>query len=207
MSRNDLPLIVGLTGGIASGKTRVSDQFATLGADVVDTDVLARDVVATGTDGLAAVVARFGDDILDDSGALNRSALREQVFSDANARKDLEAITHPRIGAAVIEALSRPPARYFILVVPLLARSRLRDTVSRVLSVDCDEPTQLRRLLARDSSSANIASGIIAAQVSREARLRMADDIISNTGTLDQLSDQVLRLHQFYKTLAAQTPK
>lgn len=207
MARTDTPLIIGLTGGIASGKTLVSDQLATLGATIVDTDILAREVVAAGTDGLAAVVARFGSHIVDDKGRLDRSALREHVFSDPKARHDLEAITHPRIGAAVREALATPADLYFVLVVPLLTRSGLQDRVSRILTVDCDESTQMRRLLARDQSSASVASGILAAQASRSKRLSIADDIISNTGTLLQLSKQVARVHQFYALSAAGTPK
>lgn len=202
MNTNASPFIVGLTGGIASGKTQVSDQLSGLGVTVIDTDVIAREVVSPGSDGLQQVVARFGDSVLSDDGQLDRAQLRRIVFADPAARKALESITHPQIGDAVLKALATPPRYYFVLVVPLLARSRLRSRISRVLVVDCPEATQMRRVLNRDGGNTHTAAGILAAQSSRADRLKLADDIISNDRDLDALRRQVQIIHQFYLAMA-----
>lgn len=195
---------IGLTGGIASGKTTVADMFADLDVPVIDTDVIARDVVCQGQPALDEIRQRFGDYLIDASGNLDRSAMRELVFRDAEARSDLEAILHPKIGAEVRrQSLSiQGPGSYQIIVVPLLVNSPLLQFVDRVLVVDCEEKTQLERLLQRDSDSAEQAKRILAAQSSRKGRLAIADDVISNDSDLRRLHQQVISLHETYQRLS-----
>ena len=194
--------VVGLTGGIATGKSAVSDALGQLGAAIVDTDVIAREVVAPGSEGLAAVVAHFGDTILDRHGALDRAALRQRIFADATDRHALEAITHPRIGARASALLAQADGDYRVLVVPLLNRSRLRNQVQRVLTIDCPPELQMRRVLARDSGTVATAAAVLAAQADRETRRAMANDILSNTGSLADLRRKVERLHRLYQHLS-----
>ncbi len=195
------PLIVGLTGGIASGKTAVADLFAALGVPVLDTDQIARDVVAPGSVGLARVVERFGAGVLDESGALDRAALRARVFADQNDRRDLEGILHP----LVIETLSHRAAAaggpYQIHVVPLLVETGLTERMDRVLVVDCDPAVQLERLLRRDGGDRGQAERILAAQASREQRLAAAHDVIANQSTLADLAPLVREMDGFYRRL------
>jgi dephospho-CoA kinase len=199
------PLRIGLTGGIASGKTLVSRQFAALGVPVIDTDELAREVVAPGSEGLAAVRERFGDDVLAADGSLDRRALRARVFADPQARRDLEGITHPRIRALVEARAAAAGGPYQIIVIPLLVESGRRTTVDRVLVVDCPESLQLERLLARDGGSREQAEAILAAQASRAQRLAVADDVIVNTGEPQAVAAEVAALHQRYLALSAAT--
>lgn len=196
------PLRIGLTGGIASGKTAVSDRFAELGATVIDTDVIARQVVASGQPALAEIRAAFGDDVFNDNGALDRSAMRQLVFADDASRKQLEAILHPKIQAETLRQAQAAVGPYTIVVVPLLAGSPLREHVDRVLVVDCDEETQIRRLLARDDGSEEQARRILAAQASRDERLAIADDVIENNASLAALDEQVSAFHDRYLALA-----
>ncbi len=195
------PLIVGLTGGIASGKTAVADLFAALDVPVLDTDEIARDVVAPGSAGLARVVERFGAGVLDEAGALDRAALRARVFADENDRRDLEGILHP----LVIETLSHRAASaggpYQIHVVPLLVETGLTERMERVLVVDCDPAVQLERLLLRDGGDRGQAERILAAQASREQRLAAAHDVIANQSTLADLAPLVRRMDGFYRRL------
>ena len=202
--RNAQPLRIGLTGGIASGKSTVADMFADLGAAIIDTDVIAREVVAPGMPALAEIRDRFGDRVFLDDGSLDRRALRKIVFADDRAREDLEAITHPRIGEATRQQSDAAGGDYQIIVVPLLTQSRLRDFVDRILVVDCDEQTQIERLLARDTETVEQAKRILAAQASREDRLAIADDVIVNDGSLDETAEAVTQLAQRYRTLAGQ---
>jgi dephospho-CoA kinase len=197
------PLRIGLTGGIASGKTLVSRLFATLGVPIVDTDELAREVVAPGSDGLAAIRARFGDGVLAADGTLDRRALRARVFADPDARRDLEAITHPRIRALVESRSAAADGPYQIIVIPLLVESGRRTTVDRVLVVDCPEALQLDRLLRRDGGSREQAEAILAAQATRAQRLAVADDVIVNTGDPQAVETQVAALHARYLDLSA----
>ncbi|WP_440997290.1 dephospho-CoA kinase [Arhodomonas sp. SL1] len=194
---------VGLTGGIASGKSTVADAFASRGADVVDTDVIAREVVERDTEGLAAVVAAFGADILDDSGALDRRALRARIFDDEAARRRLEAILHPRIEAEVRRRITESPGPYVVLVVPLLVEAGWDRWVDRVLVVDADEDTQIARLCARDGHTPEQARQALAAQARRQDRLACADDVIDNDGPASGIEGAVDALHRRYLNLAS----
>ena len=205
MSDADLhtPLRIGLTGGIASGKSAVADMFAELGIPVIDTDVIAREVVAPGQSALDEIRQHFGDEMIDGDGALNRVAMRELVFADDDARRDLESILHPLIGAETRRQAEAASGPYQLIVVPLLAGSPLRQFVDRVLVVDCDEETQVRRLIERDDETRDQAQRILAAQASREERLAIADDVIDNSGSLEATQAEVSRLDSYYRELAA----
>ncbi len=199
---------VGLTGGIASGKTTVSRLFAALGVPIIDSDELAREVVAPGTAGLAAIVARFGAGVLQADGSLDRRALRERVFADPAARRDLEAITHPAIRAEMDRRSATAGGAYQILAIPLLVEGgTARGRVDRVLVVDCPEGLQLRRVMARDGSTEAQARAVLAAQASRAARLAAADDVIVNDGDLAALRDRVAALHAQYLSAAGGGPR
>jgi dephospho-CoA kinase len=193
---------VGLTGGVASGKSTVAKLFAALGVPIIDTDRVAREVVEPGQPPLERLIERFGASILTPDGHLDRPKLREIVFSDPKARADLEALLHPAIGTAV-QALSKAAGGpYQILVIPLLVEKGLAAEVDRVLVVDCDEELQIRRVQARDGSTLEQARAILRAQASRAARLKAAHDIIHNDGDLGALSEPVARLHARYLELA-----
>ena len=196
------PFRIGLTGGIASGKSTVADMFAELGVAIVDTDVIAREIVQAGEPALDEIRERFGDTVIDDTGNLDRAVLRKLVFSDNDARVDLEKILHPRIGLETRRQASLASGPYQIIVVPLLVSSALLEFVDRVLVVDCDEETQIQRLLTRDAETAEQARRILAAQASREARLTIADDVISNDQDLQKTLQQVVLLDRKYRKLA-----
>lgn len=196
---------VGLTGGIASGKTTVARLFEALGVPVIDTDVLAREVVAPGQPALGQIAARFGKGVLLPDGSLDRAALRSIVFADPAARADLEQITHPAIRALLEERSAAMGGDYQILVIPLLVETARRTPVDRVLVVDAPEELQIRRLQARDGSTMEQAKQVLAAQVSREARLAAADDVILNDGDIVALRDRVEELHFRYRKLASDT--
>jgi dephospho-CoA kinase len=196
------PLRIGLTGGIASGKSTVADMFAELGIPVIDTDVIAREVVAPGQPALAEIGQRFGEDVLDAAGHLDRAAMRKLIFADDHARQDLESILHPRIGAETRRQSQAARGPYQLIVVPLLTGSALRDFVDRVLVVDCEEQRQVERLLARDAENAEQARRILAAQSSRADRLAIADDVINNDHSRTHLRDQVADLDRKYRQLA-----
>lgn len=202
MNETFRPQLIGLTGGIASGKSAVAEIFARLGVPVFDTDQIARDVVEPGTATLAKLVAEFGSDILDANGRLDRPRMRARVFSDPEQRKRLEAITHPAIREELAARSARAAGLYQIHVIPLLIESGRADAYDRVLVVDAAEEDQLKRLTARDGSSLEQAQQILAAQVSREDRLDFADDVIVNTGTLQELQQFVETLHRNYSLLA-----
>jgi dephospho-CoA kinase len=193
---------VGLTGGIASGKSTVSDLFAKLGVPVIDTDQLAREVVEPGQPPLERLVQRFGREILTPDGHLDRPALRNIVFSDPRARADLEALTHPAISAEVEVRAAQVGGPYQIHVIPLLVEKNLGAHVDRILVVDCDEALQLNRLLQRDGCTEADARAILAAQASRTARQRAAHDLILNEGDMSLLAPQVEALHNRYLELA-----
>ena len=196
-----VPLRIGLTGGIASGKSTVADMFAELGALIIDTDVIAREVVAPGQPALDEIAATFGESLIDNDGYLDRGALRKLVFADDEARKRLEAITHPRIQDETCRQSNQAGGEYQIVVVPLLINSSLKDLVDRILVVDCDEKTQIRRLTARDAESEDQARRMLAAQSSREERLAIADDVVRNDDSLDSTLGQVAALHEIYRSL------
>jgi dephospho-CoA kinase len=196
------PLLVALTGGIASGKSAVAESFARLGVPVLDTDQIARDVVEPGTPTLAAIVREFGSDILDASGRMDRTRMRERVFSDPAQRKRLESITHPAIRTELVRRAAEARGPYQIHVIPLLVESGRAEYYERVLVVDSPPEDQIRRLTARDGSSEEQAKRILAAQATREQRLDAADDVIVNTGTLADLEQFVKTLHENYLLLA-----
>lgn len=189
---------VGLTGGIASGKSTVANLFAALGVPVIDTDLIARQVVAPGTPGLGAIVAAFGPEVLQPDGTLDRRRLRELAFATTGRRQQLEAILHPRIRERMEALCSNSGGPYQILVIPLLFESGLETRVDRVLVVDCSESVQRTRLRVRDGESAAGADRLLAAQVDRETRLRRGDDVLVNEGTRDELQRRVQELHANY---------
>ena len=191
-------LRIALTGGIASGKSTVAAAFERRGITVLDSDQLAREVVAPGTSGFAAVVARFGAAIVAGDGTIDRRALRAIVFADPAARRDLEAITHPRIRAAMAERAAASGGPYQIFMIPLLAEGGRAAEFDRVLVVDCPEEQQLQRVMARDQTDAASARAILAVQASRAARLAIADDVIVNDGDRSALEAQIEALHQRY---------
>jgi len=195
-------LRIALTGGIASGKTTVAQLFTALGARLIDTDQIAREVVAPGSPALRRITDRFGVSVLMPDGALDRARLRQIVFADARARADLEAITHPEIRARVAElgaAMSASPGGpYQLIAVPLLAESGTSRDYDRVLLVDIDPQLQLHRLMVRDGLNEADARQMIQAQATREARLAIADDVIHNDGDIGRLAQQVQALHERY---------
>lgn len=199
--------VVGLTGGVASGKSEVARRFEALGVHVADADLAARDAVARGSDGLAEVVAAFGDDVLDAEGGLDRAAMRARVFTDDPARRRLEAIVHPRVRLALRAACAAAPGPYALAAIPLLAEGG-RDAypwLRRVLVVDVPVAVQRARLLRRDGIDAALADRMIAVQATREQRLAIADDVLANDGPLDALDARVAELHARYRALAATT--
>lgn len=196
------PLRIGLTGGVASGKSTVADLFAGKGVPIIDTDIIAREVVEPGRPALAEITREFGPGILDEEGRLNRRGLRDLVFRDDKRRKVLEAIVHPRIREETEARAAAAGGPYQVIVVPLLAESPMKATMDRILVVDVSEETQLERLLQRDSESEVQARRMIAAQASREDRLAIADDVIDNSGTVEATAGQVNRLHRKYLELA-----
>jgi dephospho-CoA kinase len=189
---------VGLTGGIASGKSTVTKLFHAYGVPIIDSDELARVVVEPGQPPLEQLVARFGASILTSDGRLDRPALRTIVFSDPKARADLEALIHPAIGAALESRSENAGGPYQILVIPLLVEKNLGAKLDRVLVIDCDEALQLRRLQARDGSTLAEARAILNAQATRATRLKAAHDVIQNDGELGALAAQVAALHARY---------
>ncbi len=199
------PLKIGLTGGIASGKSAVAEAFARRGVPIVDTDRLAREVVEPGSVALAAVLEEFGPGILMPDGRLDRRRLRSLVFADEGRRRRLEAILHPAIRAAMLAEIAAVTAPYVVVAIPLLVESGQREAFDRVLVVDCPPESQLARLIARDAESPDGARAIVAAQAGREARRAAADDLIDNTGSLADLDAAVERLHRRYLELAAST--
>jgi dephospho-CoA kinase len=195
---------VGLTGGIASGKSTVARLFAALGVPIIDTDELAREVVAPGTPLLRSIASRFGTELIRPDGSLDRRALRDLVFATAQDRDDLEAMTHPAIRELVEVRSAAAGGPYQVIAIPLLVEKGAAYRLDRVLVVDCDESLQIRRLQARDGSTLEQAKAILAAQASRAQRLSFADDVIANEGELASLRDQVEALHLRYLQLAAQ---
>jgi len=193
---------VGLTGGIASGKSTVARFFAARGVPIVDTDVLAREIVEPGKPALELLISAFGAGILAADGTLDRRLLRERVFRDPDERKRLESILHPAIRAEMERRSAGIDAPYHILVIPLLVEGGGQDRVDRVLVVDCPDELQLARLQARDAVDRKHAISMLAAQATRTERLAVADDVIVNTGSVEDLKREVARLHDKYLALA-----
>jgi dephospho-CoA kinase len=199
------PLLrVGLTGGIASGKSTVARRFTELGVPVIDADEAARTVTGPGQPVLGALATRFGAGILTPQGELDRRALRQRVFADGGARRDLETVLHPLIRTEMERLATEAQGPYLVLSIPLLVEAGdARMRVDRILVVDTDEAAQVARVQARDGCSENEARAIIAAQASRAQRLQAADDVLKNTADIAALRAAVDRLHQRYLTLAA----
>ena len=201
------PLVIGLTGGIGSGKSEVARAFATLGADVADADEAARAVSARGSPGFAAVVAAFGPGAVGADGELDRAWLRRHVFADAEARARLESMLHPLIHAFLDQALAAWRGPYGLLSVPLLLeRGGLLPRVARVLVVDCPEEEQVRRVAGRSGLAPAEVRAVMATQLPRAARLARADDVIDNSGAMAEIAPQVARLDAKYRELATQRP-
>jgi dephospho-CoA kinase len=195
--------IVALTGGIGSGKSTVADAFARHGVAVVDADVIARQVVEPGAPALAAIAKRFGNEMLQPDGTLNRAALRQRIFSDPDEKNWLNQLLHPLIHQETQRQLALVTSPYALWVVPLLVENNLQAHADRVLVVDVDSDTQLARTIARDGISRQQAQNILSAQVTREQRLAAADDIIDNSGTAQGIEPLVTALHRRYLELAA----
>ena len=191
-------LKIGLTGGIGSGKSAASARFAALGAEVIDTDRLSRELVEPGQPALREIIAAFGEGMLDTQGRLDRGLLRERVFGDAAARKRLEEILHPRIRDAMLARAEDSTAPYVVFVIPLLFEAGQRALVDRVLVIDVPEPLQRARVAARDGFDDAQIAQILAAQVDRTTRLSGADDVICNDGSIAELHAAVDRLHHQY---------
>ena len=201
--------IIGLTGGVAAGKSAVEACFRALGVAVADADAAARDALAAGSDGLAEVVSAFGPTVLGPEGQLDRAAMRRQVFADPEARKRLEAIVHPRVRAALTKACRAAPGAYAVASIPLLAEGGGRSAypwLARVLVVDAPVPVQMARLLRRDGIDEALARAMIDAQATRQQRLAIADDVLINDGALEALDAQVAALDRLYRTQAANAP-
>lgn len=198
--------IIGITGGVASGKSEVTRRFEALGVAVADADIAARAAVAPGSAGLAEVVVQFGRDVLAADGSLDRAAMRRHVFGDDGARRRLEAIVHPRVRAALREACLSAPGPYAVAAIPLLAEGGGREAypwLSRILVVDVTPDVQRGRVMARDRVDATLAQQMIAAQATRDQRLAIADDVIVNDGPVEALDAHVAALDRRYRAMAA----
>ncbi|HAU4905649.1 TPA: dephospho-CoA kinase [Aeromonas hydrophila] len=197
--------VVAITGGIGSGKTTVANQFAELGIEVVDADVIAREVVEPGTPALAAIAAHFGSEVITPDGQLDRRRLRERVFTDPQAKGWLNALLHPLIRTEMQRQCAAARSPYCLLVVPLLVENRLTALANRVLVIDVDEATQIERTCRRDGVSREQAQAILAAQASRAERLAAADDVLDNqNGTPEAIKSRILALHETYLAFASQ---
>lgn len=191
-------MVVGLTGGIGSGKSAATSQFAALGIDIIDADEVARDVVILGSEGLTRITEHFGHAILLEDGTLNRAALRERVFNNSEEKQWLNQLLHPLIRKTMLQQIADATSHYCILSVPLLVEGNLTELCDRVIVVDCPESMQLERAMQRDGSTKQIIESIMASQATRKERLAAADDVIDNSKTLAFLNEQVLTLHSKY---------
>nr|P56186.1 RecName: Full=Dephospho-CoA kinase; AltName: Full=Dephosphocoenzyme A kinase [Aeromonas hydrophila] len=197
--------VVAITGGIGSGKTTIANQFAELGIDVVDADVIAREVVEPGAPALAAIAAHFGPDVIAADGQLDRRSLRERVFSDPDAKVWLNALLHPLIRQEMFGRCAAAHSPYCLLVVPLLVENKLTGLANRVLVIDVDEATQIERTCRRDGVSREQVQAILAAQASRAERLAAADDVLDNkNGAPETIKPRILALHETYMAFASQ---
>ncbi len=202
-----MKLVVGLTGGIGSGKSAAADEFARLGAVVVDTDAIAHGLTGAGGSAMPEVQRIFGQGVIDSSGAMDRRKMRERVFAEPAAKKALEALLHPMIREESRRRIEAAQTPYVVHVVPLLVESAdYRKRVDRVLVVDCPEALQVERVRARSGLPEAEVRAIMASQAARADRLAAADDVIDNSGTLDALRKQVAALHRRYLEYSAQAP-
>lgn len=198
------PYVVALTGGIASGKTMISNQFAKLGVPIIDADVIAHEIVAPGQPALRQIENEFGPSFIDSDDKLNRSKLRSLIFTNEGARRKLELILHPKIREHAAKRIAKVTTPYCVLVVPLLTEKDAYPNVDRVLVVDVEPETQINRLMARDHCNLEQAKQALASQVSREQRLKIADDILDNSRSTALARDEVIFLHKKYLQLALQ---
>jgi dephospho-CoA kinase len=199
--------VVGLTGGLASGKSTVAENFQSLNVPVIDADSIARDVVARGEPALEEIRAYFGPQVIKSSGELDRAQLREHVFADPQELQKLEQILHPRIYGSIIKDLEQLFTPYAILMIPLLLESKQKYPVDRILVVDIPRDLQLSRASVRDGSDSKTLNAILDAQINRTERLAAADDVINNTGHIADLKSQVSELHRKYLDLAKHSPE
>ncbi|PSU21924.1 dephospho-CoA kinase [Photobacterium kishitanii] len=197
-----MAVVIGLTGGIGSGKTTVANLFGDYGIDLIDADIIAREVVAIGSIGLARITEKFGDSILLADGNLDRSQLRAAIFSDPHLKNWLNQLLHPLIREKMLADIDRVRSPYCLLIVPLMVENNLQTMTDRLLVVDVDQQTQIMRTQQRDNVSLEQIKSILSAQASRQQRLDAADDIICNNGDNQALLTQVAQLHQYYLALA-----
>ncbi|EPZ2458283.1 MULTISPECIES: dephospho-CoA kinase [Citrobacter] len=195
---------VALTGGIGSGKSTVANAFADLGINIIDADIIARQVVEPGTPALKAIAEHFGSEVIAADGSLQRRILRERIFSDPDEKKWLNALLHPLIQQETQRQFQQATSPYLLWVVPLLVENALYKKADRVLVVDVTPETQLRRTMQRDDVTREHVEQILAAQATREARLAVADDVIDNNGAPDAIVSDVARLHALYLQFASQ---
>jgi dephospho-CoA kinase len=191
-------MIIGLTGGIGSGKSSAADFFQNEGISVIDTDQLARKVIEKDTPGYSKVVDSFGANILDNNDSIDRAKLREAVFHDSEKRKILESITHPLVRELMVQKISSSTSPYSIIMVPLIFETNSAKNYDRVLVIDCDVEIQLERAMARDENSADLIQKIIDSQCSRSERLSIANDVIPNNHSIEDLKKRSLAMHKFY---------
>jgi dephospho-CoA kinase len=195
-------LVIGLTGGIASGKTTVANLFIDLGVDVVDADIVAREVVAKNSDALSKISAHFGQQVLLENGELDRFTLRQIIFANDNDKQWLNTLMHPLIRQTMIEQVKRCRSPYCLLIAPLLIENNMQNMVNAILVVDVDENTQIKRTMSRDSCSEQQAKAILSSQISRKQRLKAAHNIIKNNGMINKLTNDVKKLHDRYSKIA-----
>ena len=191
-------MIIGLTGGIGSGKSAAANFFQNEGISVIDTDQLARKVIEKDTPGYSKVVDSFGANILDNNDSIDRAKLREEVFHDNEKRKILESITHPLVRELMVQKISSSTSPYSIIMVPLIFETNSAKNYDRVLVIDCDVEIQLERAMARDENSAGLIQKIIDSQCSRSERLSIANDVIPNNNSIEDLQNRSLAMHNFY---------
>ncbi|VUD40313.1 Dephospho-CoA kinase [Thalassocella blandensis] len=198
-------MIIGITGGIGSGKTTVTQIFSELGIDVVDTDINSRIAVQPGSEGLTKITQKFGEEILQGDGTLDRKKLREIIFTNQNEKDWLETLLHPLIHQLTTQQLQNSQSPYCLLSSPLLLETSDKNRVDRILVVDTPVVTQLERSSVRDNVSEEQIKAIIASQLSRDERLSLADDVIDNSSSLESTREQVLDLHKYYLSLSSHT--
>lgn len=198
-----MSLVIGLTGGIGSGKTCATNYFAELGVNIIDTDEIARELTQSGGAAIDTIKNTFGDTLITTSGVLDRTKMRELVFSDRSAKQKLEAILHPLICQEVTQRIKHSKSSYTVVAIPLLFETTdYYEVIQRTLVIDCDEQKQIERTMARSKLNEQAVRAIMATQVSRQQRRQKADDIIINNDDLDCLHEQVAHLHQKYMEIS-----
>ena len=191
-------MIIGLTGGIGSGKSAAADYFIDLGIDVIDADIVAKNVLSINSDGYHSFIKDFGEEFLNDNKEINRELLRKEIFSDETKKKRLENIVHPNVRSNISDFINNSRSPYCIIMVPLIFETNSSKNYDRILVIDCDVETQIQRSALRDNQSIKEIKKIINLQASRDQRLSIADDVISNISTLTNLKAEILKLHDKY---------